>query len=299
MLKEKDILEKSLEEYNDVFADIINVLLYDGEEVVQPTDLTDAQPFSLYYDGDNQHEQIRDIAKYWEDPEEGPTGFQMIMFGIENQTVYDPDMPMRVISYDGAQYRKQLLSKEERYPVATIIIYYGDKKWGNRSLYENLKISDKKKRYISDYRINVFDLSELSDEEISRFKSDFGIIADYLKHSKVNPEYIPENKMEYKHPYETLDLLSCFTGDEKYRQIYQDENKEEINNMKSSLDYWLEKGREEGREEGLKEGLETGQRTNLLNNIQALMETMDLTKEKAMEVLQVPEDEKEYYLSKI
>ena len=69
--------------------------------------------------------------------------------------------------------------------------------------------------------------------------------------------------------------------------------------MKSALDYWLEKGREEGREEGLKEGLETGKRTIMLNNIQALMENMGLTKEKAMEVLKVPEDEKEYYLSKI
>nr|WP_314504791.1 hypothetical protein [uncultured Lachnoanaerobaculum sp.] len=32
--KEKDITQKTLERYNDVFADIINVLLFDGRRVV-------------------------------------------------------------------------------------------------------------------------------------------------------------------------------------------------------------------------------------------------------------------------
>ena len=31
-MAEKDISEKILESYNDVFADIVNVLLFDGEE---------------------------------------------------------------------------------------------------------------------------------------------------------------------------------------------------------------------------------------------------------------------------
>ena len=31
---EKDITQKTLEKYNDVFADIINVLLFNGERVV-------------------------------------------------------------------------------------------------------------------------------------------------------------------------------------------------------------------------------------------------------------------------
>ena len=32
---EKDIAEKTLEAYNDVFADIVNVLLFDGKRLVQ------------------------------------------------------------------------------------------------------------------------------------------------------------------------------------------------------------------------------------------------------------------------
>lgn len=33
---EKDIAEKVLEDYNDVFADIVNVLLFQGEQIVKP-----------------------------------------------------------------------------------------------------------------------------------------------------------------------------------------------------------------------------------------------------------------------
>ncbi|MBQ1377781.1 MAG: Rpn family recombination-promoting nuclease/putative transposase, partial [Lachnospiraceae bacterium] len=244
-MKEKDMLEKVLEEYNDVYADILNALLFEGEERVKPEDLEDAQPFSLYYDGENLREQFRDIAKFWTDPKsdgQESVGIRMVMFGIENQTSYDKDMPIRVMSYDAAQYRRQLDSKE-RYPVATLIIYYGEKKWENRTLYENIQVPEDMQSFVSDYRINVYDLSNLTDEEIGRFQSDFGIIADYLKHSREDPGYIPTKKIEYKHPHETLDLLSRFTGDEKYRQIFRQERGEVID-MRSPLDYWLEKGRE-------------------------------------------------------
>lgn len=33
-MAEKDVAEKILESYNDVFSDIVNVLLFDGKEVV-------------------------------------------------------------------------------------------------------------------------------------------------------------------------------------------------------------------------------------------------------------------------
>ena len=38
-MTEKDIAEKDLESYNDVFADIVNVLLFGGRRVVQEESL--------------------------------------------------------------------------------------------------------------------------------------------------------------------------------------------------------------------------------------------------------------------
>ena len=37
-MAEKDITEKILADYNDVFADIVNVLLFNGEQVISPDD---------------------------------------------------------------------------------------------------------------------------------------------------------------------------------------------------------------------------------------------------------------------
>ncbi len=34
-MADKDLAEKTLEQYNDVFADIINGLVFDGEQIVQ------------------------------------------------------------------------------------------------------------------------------------------------------------------------------------------------------------------------------------------------------------------------
>ncbi len=40
---QKDLAEKLLEDYNDVFADIINALLFDGKIVVLPEELHDTK----------------------------------------------------------------------------------------------------------------------------------------------------------------------------------------------------------------------------------------------------------------
>ena len=41
---EQDITEKILESYNDVFADIVNVLLFNGEQIIRPDELVDQAP---------------------------------------------------------------------------------------------------------------------------------------------------------------------------------------------------------------------------------------------------------------
>ena len=57
----------------------------------------------------------------------------------------------------------------------------------------------------------------------------------------------------------------------------------------------IEKGMEKGREEGI----EVGEKQALLQSLKTIMETLNLTKDQAMDVLKVPEAEREYYLSHI
>lgn len=61
---EKDITEKTLASYNDVFSDIVNGLLFDGRPVVDPDALSDVMPHSMYKADGKIHEQERDVSKF-------------------------------------------------------------------------------------------------------------------------------------------------------------------------------------------------------------------------------------------
>lgn len=78
---EKDITQKTLESYNDVFADILNVLLFNGKPVVDPNDLEDQNPHSFYKADGKVRELVRDVAKRWK-----KFNIRIACIGFENQT---------------------------------------------------------------------------------------------------------------------------------------------------------------------------------------------------------------------
>ena len=130
-MSEKDMTEKTLEDYDDVFADIVNVLLFNGQRLISEEELSPETARSIYKADGKIHEQERDVAKYWR-----KGLIRLALLGMENQTDTDADMPLRVISYDGAAYRNQLNADKanieasrpkERYPVVTLVLYFGYK----------------------------------------------------------------------------------------------------------------------------------------------------------------------------
>nr|WP_289766721.1 hypothetical protein [uncultured Acetatifactor sp.] len=146
-MAEKDMAEKTLEAYDDVFADIINVLLFQGRQFVKEDELEEESLASSYKADGRLHAQERDVAKYWR------KGLVRIaLYGLENQTAIDGDMPLRLFSYDGAAYRAQLLTDREmkektgrtapRYPVVTLVLYFGyDRHWKRpKTLFESLRV---------------------------------------------------------------------------------------------------------------------------------------------------------------
>lgn len=65
-MRQKDMTEKLLEDYEDVFADILNVLLFNGAQVIRPESLKEAKTKSQYKADDaRMHEMERDVAKLW------------------------------------------------------------------------------------------------------------------------------------------------------------------------------------------------------------------------------------------
>ena len=257
----KDITQKMLERYNDVFADIVNVLLFNGKKIVDEDALTDTPVDSaLKIDGEI-HSQDRDVAKYWKNSQ-----INIALFGLENQTVPDKLMPMRVIGYDGAEYKKQVLEEnryKKKYPVITLVLYMGyDRNWKySNSLLDLLEVDDNLKPYVNDYKINVFEIAFLDREKIELFKSDFRMLADYLYQMRTTNSY-KGDESNIKHVDEILMLMSAMSGFKNVENIIKVAYERKVCNMKGFFELaeekGIEKGIELGRTEGREEGLELG-----------------------------------------
>ena len=252
-MAEKDVTEKTLEAYNDVFADIVNVLLFDGKPLVSPDSLTDAQPASFYALENRARWQERDVAKYWNDH----FRIRLALIGFENQTEIDEDMPFRVISYDGAAYRAQLTEGRERYPVVTLVLYFGRRHWTKRKLSDRLNVPEPLKPYVHDYEANVFEIAYLTEAQLEQFHSDFQIVADYFVRSRTDPDYRPKDPRRFEHTNELLRLMSAVTGDGRYADLIHAEGGAP-SNMCEVLDRVEKRGIEQGRAVGLAEGRAEG-----------------------------------------
>lgn len=250
-MAEKDITEKNLEALNDVFADIVNVLLFKGEQVINEKDLEADTTKSMFKADGKIHEQERDVSKFWKNGE-----IRISILGIENQTAQDSDMPLRVISYDGASYKQQLLDKNQkkRYPVATLVLYFGtEEKWSKaKHLYDCFEVPEKLKPFVNDYKINVFNIAFLSPKTISMFKSDFKIIAEYFRAKRLNQKY-KGSKEKLKHANETLKMFSALTGDNSFEKVYNEDNFKKGGITMCDV---VERIRNDGRTEGITEGQE-------------------------------------------
>ena len=134
-------------------------LLFKGEPIIQPKDLVDQTPRAIYKADGRTREIERDVAKRW-----AKNSMRIACVGIENETKPDPDMPLRVFCYDGAEYRTQLLKeniKNPRYPVVTLVLYFGYRKHWDAPvrLHEAVKIPEIFRPYVADIKINVFEIA--------------------------------------------------------------------------------------------------------------------------------------------
>lgn len=292
-MKEKDITEKTLESYSDVFADIVNVVMFGGERVVAEEDLEDSATFSSYKVDGRLRSQERDVFKLWK-----KSMLKLMLVGIENQTTISRYMPLRVIGYDGAAYRDQVPErgqgkKGERnsiksyqigrnlYPVITIVLYFGGQRhWKPkmRSLGGVLtfpkEYKDQLRSWFSDYRINVVEVAYLTMEQVGMFQSDFRIVAEYFVKSRTDPDYVPED-YAIKHVNALFNLLSVMTGDRRFEEAANYVNKkssggegsdasegeQEVVTMRSQfIDNIWKKAKEEGEKIGKEKGERLGEK---------------------------------------
>lgn len=308
-----DPSEKLLEDYADVFSDIVNVLVYQGESVVKPENLRDGPTASMYKTIYGRlRQKNRDVLKF--DMEHG---VEVRVYGLENQSKSSNIMPVRVMGYDFSSYDRDILRKkaenkaagheadyaaelwpeQKLCPVVTLVLYFGTEPWsGPTSLVDMLDLPENLKDYVSDYHINLVQVAFLEDEVISKFQSDFQIVAEFFKAKRLgNVKKLKYNTRKWNHVAELLDFFQTFVGFKHYQEIRQDiieqSRKEDIvmdSVFYSIFDEAWDKGIEKGIEKGISALTETYQELHRTKEeLQAkLVEKFELTEEQAKGYIQ-------------
>ena len=259
---QKDRAEKYLENYNDVFADLFNVLLF-KKKWIREEKLRSLDTESLYKAADGSLGlQRRDILK-----EYGSGRFLVASLGIENQSTIDSDMPVRVMGYDYAAYRDQINKSKKRVPVITIILNFSRTEWKTPlSLKDMFHLSEDLDPFVQDYKIHVFNIAFLPKEVRNQFTSDFKIVADYFA-ERDNPDYQPDTQA-IQHVEAVLEMFRVFTDDMRYDMIKSDviekRRKGGEVTMCTFVDRMVNLGIEQGIEKGIVQGEKRGMERGLV-----------------------------------
>ena len=220
-------------------------------------DLESATKDSMFKADEKIHEQERDVSKFWKNGE-----VRISILGFENQTVQDYNMPLRVIGYDGASYKMQVNDKnlKKKYPVATLVLYFGtERKWtAPKNLLGCFKVPDELKPFVSDYKINVFNIAWLSKETVDMFQSDFKFVAQYFRAKRLNKNYIPTEE-EIKHADELFKMFTALTGDKFFEMAYNEviSNKKGGITMCDIVQGFVQEGRDQEKAELIRKMLDT------------------------------------------
>ena len=252
---EKDIVEKTLEAYNEVFADIVNVLLFKGEQIIHPEDLVDQPPRAMYKADEKIREMERDVAKRWV-----TNNIRIACIGLENQTKADPYMPLRVMGYDGVEYQTQLRKLKEGEkpcPVVTLVLYFGYQGHWNAplSILGSLEVPDILKPYVTDVKVNLYEIAYLTWEQVNLFRSDFKEVARYFVQMRESGDYKPSDD-ELAHIESVLQLLNVMDKDHRFETAIN--KRKEVKGVRK-MSEWLTKVINENQAIGMAKGRAEGQ----------------------------------------
>ncbi|MBD5547975.1 MAG: hypothetical protein HDQ97_11335 [Lachnospiraceae bacterium] len=193
--EKKDTVEKEFIAFPDIAADVINVLLYQGKEVVKAENLLAGPTETIYQGWKKQRSQYEDLCKY-----ELADGRVNIMYLIANQSRTDGKMLLRKAGYTGGVYREQYEKKTQGiFPVIEFVLYWGIPRWrsscNTRRLFRGRKLVDEAWKYIDELQLHVFEMRHLTKETRALFHSDMRIVVDYLAEGN---QYRSEKKIVHK-----------------------------------------------------------------------------------------------------
>ncbi|MCD7956783.1 MAG: hypothetical protein LUG93_13765 [Lachnospiraceae bacterium] len=173
-----DVRLKDFWRDNNRFADLFNAVLFEGQEILKPDALEEADTDVSGVIQLKQYQEslvrARDVVK------KTAYGADFVIWGIENQQHIHYASPLRTLLYDGMGYLKEYneitrqrkedsepktkdeflskMRKEDRlHPIFSITVYYGEKEWDGPLCLKDMIVDmpGPMARLFSDYKMNL------------------------------------------------------------------------------------------------------------------------------------------------
>ena len=275
-----DTILKNFWRDNHHFADLFNAALFDGEQVLNPADLseadTDVSSFLKFNGHAETVQKVLDVVK------KTAYGIDFVIWGLENQSKIHYAMPLRHMIGDGFSYLKEYqeiaaknrkdknfassdeflsnMKKTDRlHPMISLCVYYGENPWdGPLCLMDMLEVPEKIKPLVADYKMNLLELR--TSGSLQFHNQDVNTVFD-ISRSIYERDYNKINTV-YKDRLIASELgvvIGAITqSQELIDHALELEQKGGQVNMCSALEELKREGKQEGLQEGKKEGLQEG-----------------------------------------
>ena len=302
------------------FADLFNGTMFQGKKIILPEELESIESEADILITD-KGEQTREIQRYRDLVMRWKSGVHLVILGCENQAKIHYAMPVRNMLYDSLSYTEQVkligersqnepnkkmteeefLSKfckdDKIYPVITLVLYYGQKKWdASINLYDMFPKEVLKneleilKKYVPNYQINLVEANNIENLEV--FQTDlqeiFGML-QYRNNKKDLVNYIRTKETYFRNvDEETYQVIREFLHSERIlkKEISKGQGKGTINMCKALEDLYndgIEQGEQKKLLDLIKKKLEKGKTVEMIaeeleettNTIQKLMKELD------------------------
>ena len=276
-MRQADALTKEYLSNNEIFADVFNYLIYDGQQRILPENLIERDTSEITLPLGKRGElatiqKFRDILKGYIAKEYKNTLY--VLFGVENQSHIHYAMPVRNMLYDAINYSAQVNEKTKKYrkirkqnpdfkettkeflsgwhpedrliPVITVTIYFGNDEWdAAKSLQEMFSDTDESlKEFLPDYKLHLISCNNISD--FTKFHTEFGRLMHILKvvSDEEKMDILLSNSDYFTLSVTAAQIINTFTG----LHFFIPEKEETINMRNAWTDH-----KESGRREGFNE----------------------------------------------
>ena len=273
-----------------VFADAFNYLIYNGEQVIRPEQLTDldATQFAIPYREEEEGkpestQKYRDVLKTLAVKTDDQRAY--LVLGIENQSNVHYAMPVRNMLYDAMQYEKQVrqlaaahrkkhdaatsdeylsgMNREDKItPVITLVINFGSKKWdGPIRLHEMFSEQPEHiLRLIPDYQVLLIDPMSMADTDLGRLNSSLREVLSYIKyqHDQEQMQRLLQEDQRFSELERNAALVIQATTRTELNIKPNAEVVDMCEAIQQMMNNSMQKGVQLGKQQGIQQGIQQG-----------------------------------------